>query len=327
MLIRVPPASQVSSSEITDESLYLRRRDFLRQAAPTAGALAAGDWISACKKSDGSDDAGTAASPVALTATRNAKFSTSEQPTSFDKATTYNNFYEFGTDKSDPSQYAGSLVTKPWTVEIGGEVNKPGTIGLEDLLKPFTLEERVYRHRCVEAWSMVIPWIGIPLGDVIKRFEPNSFARFVAFRTLDDPEHMPGQRSGVLDWPYREGLRLDEAVHPLTLLVVGMYGRVLPNQNGAPLRLVIPWKYGFKGIKSIVSINLVASQPETTWNMEGPSEYGFYSNVNPEVDHPRWSQKTERRIGDFLRRPTVLFNGYGEEVAGLYTGMDLRKYF
>jgi len=323
MLIRIRKASDVSSGEITAESLYLRRRDFLRGVAGAAGALAAGDLLAGCTRSD--DRASREPGP--LNAERNPKYGTAEEPTAYAKATGYNNFYEFGTDKSDPAAYAGSLITKPWSVEITGEANKPGTIGVEDLIQPFPLEERIYRHRCVEGWSMVIPWIGIPLGEVIKRFEPNSFAKFVAFRTLHDPKQMPGQHDDVLSWPYIEGLRLDEAMHPLTLLAVGMYGRELPNQNGAPLRLVVPWKYGFKSIKSIVGIRLAAAKPDTTWNRMAPVEYGFYSNVNPEVDHPRWSQKTERRIGEFLRRPTLPFNGYGEEVASLYTGMDLHREF
>ena len=216
------------------------------------------------------------------------------------------------------------MKTDPWSVEIAGEVAKPGKIGIEDLIKPHTLEERVYRLRCVEAWSMVIPWVGFPLGDVLKRFEPTSRAKFVAFATLLDPEQMPGQRRAVLDWPYTEGLRIDEAMHPLTLLAVGMYGRELPNQNGAPLRLVVPWKYGFKSIKSIVAIRLVEQQPVTSWSENAPREYGFYSNVNPEVDHPRWTQKRERRIGEFRKRKTLPFNGYAEQVASLYQGMDLR---
>jgi sulfoxide reductase catalytic subunit YedY len=256
---------------------------------------------------------------------RKSAFSTDETPTPWDAVTTYNNFYEFGTDKSDPSRYAQALRTKPWTVRIDGLVGKPGDYHLDDLIKPQTLEERVYRLRCVEAWSMVIPWIGFPLGDLLKRVEPASKARFVQFTTLLDPKQMPGQRVGILQWPYVEGLRLDEAMHPLTILAVGLYGRVLPNQNGAPLRLVVPWKYGFKSIKSIVRIQLVEKQPLTAWQAYAPQEYGFYSNVNPEVDHPRWSQARERRIGEFSKRKTLMFNGYADQVAGLYAGMDLRK--
>ena len=254
-------------------------------------------------------------------------FRTDEKPTAFKDATRYNNFYEFGTDKSDPQRYAGSLRTRPWSVAITGEVGKPGTIDLDDLLRPHTAEERIYRLRCVEAWSMVIPWLGVPLGEIIKRFEPTSGARYVAFKTLLDLEQMPGQRSQVLDWPYLEGLRIDEAMHPLTILATGMYGRELPNQNGAPLRLVVPWKYGFKSIKSIVEIRLMRTEPLTSWKLQAPKEYGFFANVNPDVDHPRWSQKRERRIGELRKRPTQLFNGYADQVAHLYAGMDLRKHF
>jgi sulfoxide reductase catalytic subunit YedY len=325
-LIHIRRASDVAPSEITPESLHLRRREFLRGAAAVTGALAGAVLLPACTSADDSKaEDERPAEPQNLTGIVESRFRTDEKPTSYEDATHYNNFYEFGTGKEDPSRHAHTLVTRPWSVAIGGAVGKPGTIGLEDLLKPHTIEERIYRHRCVEAWSMVIPWAGIPLGDVLKRFEPTSSAKFVAFRTLYDPEHMPGQRRSVLDWPYREGLRIDEAMHPLAILAVGMYGRVLPNQKGAPLRLVVPWKYGFKGIKSIVAIELTERQPETSWNQAAPGEYGFYSNVNPEVDHPRWSQKSERRIGEFRRRPTLPFNGYGEEVASLYAGMDLRK--
>jgi methionine sulfoxide reductase catalytic subunit len=312
--------------EITDQALYLRRRDVLRGAALGAGAL----LLPACRSSGETAPAEAAVAPrklAAIPGVVKGPFNADETPTDEDDATSYNNFYEFGTDKTDPKEYAGTLVTAPWSVTIEGEVGKPGTIGLEDLLKGHTPEERIYRHRCVEAWSMVIPWIGIPLGDVLKRFEPTSRAKYVAFTTLFDPKQMPGQQRDVLDWPYREGLRIDEAMHPLTLLTFGMYGTVLPNQNGAPLRLVVPWKYGFKGIKSIVAIRLQEEQPRTTWNMMAPQEYGFYSNVNPDVDHPRWSQKSERRIGEFRRRATLPFNGYADQVASLYAGMDLRKNF
>jgi sulfoxide reductase catalytic subunit YedY len=254
-------------------------------------------------------------------------FATDEETTPFEAASGYNNFYEFGTDKEDPAQNAGSLRPRPWSVRVDGEVAKPGEISLEALLAPHPVEERVYRLRCVEAWSMVIPWRGIPLGALLRRLEPTSRAKYVAFETLHDPAQMPGQRRSVLDWPYREGLRIDEAMHPLALLATGMYGRDLPNQNGAPLRLVVPWKYGFKSIKSIVRISLVEKQPPTAWNQQAPNEYGFYSNVNPAVSHPRWSQASERRIGELRRRPTLLFNGYAEQVAGLYAGMDLQKQF
>jgi sulfoxide reductase catalytic subunit YedY len=321
--IRSTSASDVPAREITDESLYLSRRDLLSGAA-TWTAAATLLPLAAPRVARAALEPGDL---TALVAKRNPLYSTLEEPNDFDDATRYNNFYEFGTDKEDPARHAGSLRSSPWSVTIEGEVAKPGVVALEDLLAPHTLEERVYRLRCVEAWSMVIPWIGIPLGDVLKRFEPTSRAKFVAFRTLHDPVQMPGQRRSVLNWPYREGLRIDEAMHPLALLSVGMYGRVLPNQNGAPLRLVVPWKYGFKSIKSIVSIALVEKRPVTSWNESAPREYGFYSNVNPDVDHPRWSQKRERRIGEFRRRETLPYNGYADEVGSLYAGMDLRKNF
>ncbi len=314
MLIRRP--DDVTSSEITPLDLVLRRREFIRSAACAAAtALIPGTAR------------GKTPPPRTLSDVRNGPFGTDEELTSFESATSYNNFYEFGTDKKDPKKNSGSLRTRPWSVAIEGEIAKPAVVPLDDLLKPHPLEERVYRLRCVEAWSMVIPWIGIPLGDVIARFKPTSRAKYVAFATLHDPEQMPGQRRRILDWPYVEGLRIDEAVHPLTILAIGMYGRELPNQNGAPLRLVVPWKYGFKSIKSIVKIRLTATRPPTSWNLSAPGEYGFYSNVNPDVDHPRWSQRRERRIGDFRRRPTQLFNGYAEQVASLYAGMDLKKNF
>ena len=248
-----------------------------------------------------------------------------EARNTWEQITTYNNFYEFGTDKDDPARNAHTLRPRPWTISVEGEVKKPQRIGIDDLVKWFPLEERVYRMRCVEAWSMVIPWVGFPLADLVKRLEPTSKAKYVAFETLLDRDQMPGERRAVLDWPYMEGLRMDEATHPLALIAVGIYGRVLPNQNGAPVRLVVPWKYGFKGVKSIVKIRFQEEQPRTAWNEAQPSEYGFYANVNPEVDHPRWSQARERRIGEFLRRATLPFNGYAAEVASLYAGMDLRK--
>jgi len=311
------------SREITDERLWLRRRELLQAGVLGAAAVAGAPLL-------GARDVAAAAEVTAgrpLSAARNARYSSDEEPTDVDDATSYNNFYEFGTAKEDPAREAGALVTRPWSLTVEGEVARPGIVDLEDLLKPHALEERVYRLRCVEAWSMVIPWVGIPLGDVIRKLEPSSRAKYVEFRTLLDPEQMPGQRRPVLNWPYKEGLRMDEAMHPLSLLAVGMYGRELPNQNGAPLRLVVPWKYGFKSIKSIVSIRLLEQPPVTSWSEATPREYGFYANVNPEVDHPRWSQKRERRIGDFLKRPTLPFNGYAEEVASLYDGMDLRKNF
>ena len=256
-----------------------------------------------------------------------AAYSTDEEQTPHQHVTQYNNFYEFGTDKYSPAKQAHSLTTRPWSLSIEGEVARPGTYNLEDILKPHSLEERIYRLRCVERWSMVIPWVGIPLADIIKRFEPTSKAKYVEFTTLYRPEEMPGQKRGVLDWPYLEGLRMDEAMHPLTIMAVGLYGEVLPNQNGAPLRLVVPWKYGFKSIKSIVKIRFTEQQPVSTWTRAAANEYGFYANVNPEVDHPRWSQSRERRLGELLKRKTLLFNGYADEVAGLYAGMDLSKYY
>ena len=251
----------------------------------------------------------------------------SDKLTAYKDVTTYNNFYEFGTSKEDPAQNAGSLKTRPWTITVEGEVNKPKVFDIEELLKLAPLEERVYRLRCVEAWSMVIPWVGYSLSELLKRAEPTSKAKFVEFVSLEDPEQMPGQKSATLDWPYREGLRIDEAMHPLTILAVGLYGEVMPKQNGAPIRLVVPWKYGYKSAKSIVKIRLVEEQPVTSWMKAGPSEYGFYSNVNPAVDHPRWTQAKKRRIGEFLKRPTLPFNGYADQVAQLYSGMDLIKNF
>jgi sulfoxide reductase catalytic subunit YedY len=263
----------------------------------------------------------------AVVAGRGAPFSSDEPRTSFEDVTSYNNFYEFGFDKSEPAERAGQLVTRPWAVDIRGEVARPGRFDIDALIAKFPLEERVYRLRCVEAWSMVIPWLGFPLASLLALVEPNSRAKYVAFKSLHDPEQMPGQRDPVLDWPYTEGLRIDEAMHPLTLLAVGLYGKTLPNQNGAPIRLVVPWKYGFKSIKSIVGIELSEHQPDTTWSIAAPSEYGFYANVNPFVNHPRWSQASERRIGELARRQTLAFNGYGEQVASLYRGMDLRRHF
>jgi sulfoxide reductase catalytic subunit YedY len=313
MRIRIARASDVPSREITPEALYLRRREFLRQGAASLAAAAGTLYLPGCSRAG--EPAKTGAAPVA------------DPITPYEDATSYNNFYELGTDKGDPKRNAGKLRVRPWTVEVSGEVERPGRYDLDDLLRGLTREERVYRLRCVEAWSMVIPWLGVPLGRVLERFGPRPSAKFVEFRTLLDPEQLPGQRAQILEWPYREGLRMDEAMHPLAILATGMYGRDLPGQNGAPLRLVVPWKYGFKSIKSIVSIRLFPVQPPTSWSMQAPDEYGFYANVNPEVDHPRWSQKRERRIGEFLRRPTLPFNGYAEEVAGLYAGMDLRKFF
>ena len=318
MLIR--RAEPIKSSEVTSHDLFLRRREFLRSAGWAAAGAALAPTL-AC------GDEGEVPPPALAAGVDTNPFRTDEELTTFEDATRYNNFYEFGADKSDPQRYAGSLQTRPWSVAITGEVGKPGTIDLDDLLRPHTVEERIYRLRCVEAWSMVIPWLGIPLGEIIMRFEPTSGARYVAFKTLLDPEQMPGQRSRVLDWPYVEGLGIDEAMHPLTILATGMYGRELPNQNGAPLRLVVPWKYGFKSIKSIVEIRLTRTEPPTSWNLKAPREYGFFANVNPDVDHPRWSQKRERRIVEFRKRSTLPFNGYADQVANLYEGIDLRKYF
>jgi sulfoxide reductase catalytic subunit YedY len=323
------------SSEITPESAYADRRRFLRNAA-LFGITAAGVgggliWLTggARRRSEsaGATPGARGAAPSELGPIAPSRFSTDEPETSFNAITTYNNFYEFGANKDDPSRHAGSLRTRPWSVSIEGEVHRPQTLAIDDLLRLFPLEERMYRMRCVEAWSMVIPWDGFPLGDLIRRAEPTSNARYVAFTTLLDPTQMPEQRGHVLDWPYVEGLRMDEAMHPLAILAAGIYGRPLPNQDGAPLRLVVPWKYGFKGIKSIVKVTLIRDQPPTTWNLAGPDEYGFYANVNPAVDHPRWSQATERRIGEAGRRPTLPFNGYAEQVAGMYSGMDLRRNF
>jgi sulfoxide reductase catalytic subunit YedY len=313
----ITPSSDLRSSDITDERLYLRRREFMKAAAVPAVAALAG--LSPARLFGAGQDQ--------IPNFRKGVITTDEALTPWEDVTTYNNFYEFGTDKSDPARHARNFRPKPWTVKIDGLVNKPGDYNLEDLIKPQALEERVYRLRCVEAWSMVIPWVGFPLGDLIKRVEAQGGARFVEFATLLDPKQMPGQRSAVLDWPYVEGLRIDEAMHPLAILAVGVYGKVLPNQNGAPLRLVVPWKYGFKSIKSIVRIRFVAKQPVSSWQASGPQEYGFYSNVNPDVDHPRWSQARERRIGEFFKRKTLMFNGYADQVAGLYAGMDLRKLY
>ena len=318
MLIKKPP--DIKASEITDQKIYLERRQFLRVASTAALAVAAGVVPSLLAPS-------VTQAGEKLEAVRKSPLSSDEALTPYEDVTHYNNFYEFGTDKDSPAKLSTNFRTKPWSVAVEGEVNKPAVYPLEEFIKPHALEERIYRLRCVEGWSMVIPWIGFPLGEVIQRFEPTSKAKFVEFTTLYDPEQMPEQRRSVLKWPYVEGLRLDEAMHPLTILAVGLYGEVLPNQNGAPLRLVVPWKYGFKSIKSIVKMRFVEQQPVTTWEAAAPHEYGFYSNVNPDVPHPRWSQARERRIGEFYKRKTLLFNGYAEQVAHLYAGMDLKKYF
>ena len=313
MLIRFRKPSDVKPSEITPKGVFLDRRRFLK----TAAVAGAGAVLGPSGSLAGARLMGVVKGP----------FATDEELTPRESVTTYNNFYEFGTGKGDPAKYSQDFKTKPWSVAVEGEVAKPGSYHFEDLIRPHKLEERIYRLRCVEAWSMVIPWVGIPLGDVIKRFEPTGNAKFVGFETLYDPERMPGQHLPVIPWPYAEGLRMDEAMHPLAILAVGLYGEVLPNQNGAPLRLMVPWKYGFKSIKSIVRMVFMEEPPETTWNTSAAHEYGFYANVNPAVNHPRWSQRKERRIGEFLKRETLPFNGYGEEVAGLYAGMDLTKFF
>jgi len=295
MLIRRPP--EIPTRDITDERLFWGRRDWLA----SVGLGLAGAALPPQLRAQGDD-----------------------KPTPYNVVTGYNNFYEFGTGKEDPAARAGTLRPRPWSIRVEGEVRRPATYSVDDLFKGLTPVERVYRMRCVEAWSMVVPWLGYPLREVIARLEPTSKAKYVEFVTLLDPAQMPGQRGRVLDWPYVEGLRLDEATHPLTLLTTGVYGKPLPNQNGAPVRLTVPWKYGFKGIKSIVTLRFVEHQPRNTWNIAAPDEYGFYANVNPTVDHPRWSQATERRLGELFRRKTLMFNGYAEQVASLYSGMDLR---
>ena len=339
MLIKTLKPGDLHESAVTPESVYLSRRRFMGGMAGVGAGLALlGPGLASA---DGSGEAiGDDAPEWLAHKLREARLGvvTPDDPekdrlTPFRDASTYNNFYEFGPDKSDPARLAHRLQTAPWSVVIDGEVNRGGRLALEEIARPSQFEERIYRLRCVEGWSMVIPWLGIPLAEVIKRAEPTSRARYVRFETLVDPEQMPGQRSvfSAIDWPYVEGLRLDEAMHPLTLLAMGMYGRELPNQNGAPLRLVVPWKYGFKSIKSIVRISLVEEQPMNTWQQIAPVEYGFYANVNPEVDHPRWSQATERRLPNTLFRPyiieTQLFNGYADEVASLYAGLDLTTHY
>ncbi|MGH9782764.1 MAG: protein-methionine-sulfoxide reductase catalytic subunit MsrP [Terriglobia bacterium] len=317
MLIRKP--TDIRPSEITERALYHSRRQFIQRAAAVLAAGVPG-W-----------DVALAAVPgkIQLPSIRKSAYSTSEPLNSLKDITGYINFYEFGTDKYSPVRLAKTLRTRPWTVRVSGEVKRPKTFDVDELIKLAPLEERIYRLRCVEAWSMVIPWVGYPLAELIKRVEPTGNAKYVEFTTLHDPDQMPGQRAifGSLDWPYVEGLRMDEAMHPLAILCFGLYGEVLPNQNGAPVRIVVPWKYGFKSAKSIVSIRFVEREPVNSWQKTTPHEYGFYSNVNPTVDHPRWSQATERRIGDFFKRKTLMFNGYADQVAQLYSGMDLRKHY
>ncbi len=317
------PGTPIRPSDITPEAVYRSRRDLLAGMAGMGLATIAPAGLA-------QDIVTVNLVPRPLQFKRNARYSTNEKMNAWAEVTGYNNFYEFGTAKEDPAEHAGRLRTRPWSVVVDGECGKPGRLTLEDLLKPHPLEERVYRLRCVEAWSMVIPWIGFPLRDLVKRFEPTSRAKYVELTTLHDPKQMSGQRYDVLDWPYVEGLRMDEAMHPLAILATGLYGKELPNQNGAPLRLVVPWKYGFKSVKSIVRIRFTEQMPKTSWALSAPREYGFYANVNPAVDHPRWSQKTERRIGSgnfFARQPTLPFNGYADEVAALYRGMDLARNF
>ncbi len=310
-IYRIPA---IPSSEITPEETYVNRRQFIRAAAAMGIGMAANHAFPSVVRAQDRWPQG-----------KKGPYDTDEKVSTFQEITTYNNFYEFGTDKADPAKNSGAFKPKPWTVRVEGEVKKPASYALEDLIKGQTIEDRIYRFRCVEGWSMVIPWRGFPLSGLIKRLEPTSKAKYVAFETIMRPAEMIGQRRPYLTWPYVEGLRMDEAMHPLTLMVTGLYGKELPNQNGAPLRLVTPWKYGFKGIKSIVKIRFVEKEPPTTWNIAAPDEYGFYSNVNPDVDHPRWSQRTERRIGEFLKRKTLPFNGYADQVAQLYAGMDLKR--
>ena len=321
MLIKRTRPFAIQSSEITPEAVYLDRRRFLAQIGIAAVGLA----TAGCNQVANSE-AGAESGLADLEVGQKSDRANGETLTAYEDITHYNNYYEFGTGRADPAANAHTLETRPWSVTVDGECEAPGHLDLDELIRPHALEERIYRHRCVEAWSIVVPWVGFPLAALLRRFKPTSRAKYVAFHTLYDPQQMPLTQRGLLNWPYREGLRIDEAMHPLAFLSVGLYGKVLPNQNGAPLRLTIPWKYGFKSIKSIVRIRFVEFQPGTTWNQLGPQEYGFYSNVNPMVDHPRWSQKRERRLGELFKRDTLMFNGY-PEVASLYAGMDLQRYF
>jgi len=319
MLIK--KTADIRPSEITSKANYLNRRTFIRAGSIAGASILAGPAAAAVVP-----DESRAKLPGAV----DSEFSTDETPNSYEDVTGYNNFYEFGTGKEDPARYSKEFDARPWSITVDGHAEKTGTFHFEDFIKPFDLEERIYRMRCVEAWSMVIPWVGISLNDVVKHLQPTSKAKFLAFETLHDPIRMPGQRRRVLEWPYREGLTIAEATNPLAILAVGVYGETLPNQNGAPIRLVVPWKYGFKGIKSIIRMSFVEKQPDVSWRMAAANEYGFYANVNPEVDHPRWSQASERAIGGGLfapKKPTLMFNGYGEQVAHLYDGLDLRKNF
>jgi sulfoxide reductase catalytic subunit YedY len=316
MTIIINKPSDIKPSEITPKSVYLDRRKFIKHSIVTGALLAVDAMLPAWARQ--------------WPDLSSSQFSSGETLTSYQDITTYNNFYEFGTGKEDPAKNATEFKSRPWTITVEGECNKTGTFDLEDFIKPYMLQEYIYRLRCVEGWSMVIPWVGFSLAEMLKTFEPTSNAKYVEFTTLYDKSRMPGQQRRVLNWPYVEGLRIDEAMNPLPIMAVGLYGDMLPNQNGAPIRLVVPWKYGFKSIKSIVRIRFTETQPKTTWNEAAPNEYGFYSNVNPNVDHPRWSQKKERRIGEPFWKPkidTLMFNGYADQVAHLYQGMDLVKNF
>jgi sulfoxide reductase catalytic subunit YedY len=320
MLVKKP--ADVLSSEITPKSLYLNRRRFMAEAALAGAATLAGSVLGELASPSAVAHAG-----AKIDGLQKSNFSTDEKITPYKDVTNYNNYYEFSTDKYEPASLAKDFKTRPWTVKIDGLVEKKKTLDVDDIIKMAAPEERIYRHRCVEGWSIVVPWVGFPLSVLINQVKPLGKARFVEFTTVYAPNEMPGQRSRVLEWPYVEGLRMDEAMHPLALLCFGMYGEVLPNQDGAPLRIVVPWKYGFKSAKAIVKISFTEKQPINTWNLSAPMEYGFYSNVNPNVDHPRWSQAKERRLGEIFKRPTLMFNGYGGQVASLYSGMDLKKYF
>ncbi|HEY5739061.1 MAG TPA: protein-methionine-sulfoxide reductase catalytic subunit MsrP [Gammaproteobacteria bacterium] len=313
-MIKIPKRWEIPESEVTPEPIYRRRREFIKGAGALGGAMLLNPLVSA-------------QASLRIDSYQPGVVTLDEELTSEEDATSYNNFYEFGTGKEDPKRNAQGFKTDDWSIEVSGHCEKPGTFDIESLVRPHSIEERIYRLRCVEAWSMVIPWLGVPLGSILAGFQPTSKAKYVAFKTLHDPVRMPGQQRSVLNWPYREGLTIAEAMHPLTLLAVGMYGKTMPNQNGAPIRLVVPWKYGFKSIKSIVSIEFTEEQPPTSWNIAAPREYGFYSNVNPEVDHPRWSQKRERRIGEIFKRDTLMFNGYEQEVVELYDHLDLTVNF
>ena len=322
MLIK--KAQDLRESDVTPKELFLKRREFMAAAGATAAAVATnglglfGNAVDVAAQNPAAQK---------LANLKKSPLSTDEKVNSYKDITTYNNFYEFGLDKADPAKYAGTLKTRPWSVVVDGQCGKPGTYNIEDIMKYAPLEERIYRLRCVEAWSMVVPWVGYSMSEFLKRFEPTSKAKYVQFKTLVDPKQMPGQTEPALQWPYVEGLRMDEAMHPLTMVGLGLYGEVMPNQNGAPIRLIVPWKYGFKSIKSIVRVTFVENEPLNTWKQQQSSEYGFFANVNPTVDHPRWSQGSERRLGEFFRRKTLMFNGYADQVASLYTGMDLRKFY